>query len=96
MPTRPKYGEGRRAVGERIDQGPPLSTGVMGAACVQGEVRNTGDLEACSENTHGWQGAWRNQESEGPIVPMKRSNSRGGTGPWFRALCEEWTRRRLA
>jgi hypothetical protein len=63
---------------------------------VQGKVRNTGDLEARSENTHGRQGAWRDQESEGPTVPMKRGNARGGKGPWFRVLTEEWTRGELA
>ena len=36
------------------------------------------------------------QASEGPIVPMKRGNSRRGTGPWFRVFSEEWTRGRLA
>ena len=36
------------------------------------------------------------QESEGPIVPMRRGNARGGTGPWFRVLHKEWTRGRLA
>lgn len=66
------------------------STGALGAACVHGEVRNTGDLSGrpCVKREA--------QESEGPMVPAKRGNSRGGTGPWFRVLSNEWTRGRLA
>ena len=60
-----------------------LSTGVMGAACVHRTVRNMGDLEARGQrpNTHRVRVRGAPQESEGPKVPMKRSNFRGGTGP---------------
>jgi hypothetical protein len=30
------------------------------------------------------------------MVPAKRGNARGGTGPWFRVLRKERTSRRLA
>src|SRR3990172_12370315 len=34
-------------------------------------------------------GGWARQVSEGPIVPLKRGNARGGKGPWFGARSGE-------
>jgi hypothetical protein len=60
-----------------------LSTGAVGAACVQRAVRNMGDLAArgVRPNTHGSKGRGVLQESEGPIVPVKRVTAVEGRGP---------------
>jgi hypothetical protein len=57
------------------------STGVVGAACVHGDVRNTGGLAErdCDPNTPSGRGA--SQESEGSTVPMKRVTTVEGRGP---------------
>ena len=76
-----------------------LSTGVVGAACVHRTVRNTGrpgGARGEDRTRTGAKGRGASQESEGPMVPAKRGNARGGKGPWFRVLRKKRTSRRLA
>ena len=75
-----------------------LSTGAVGAACVQRAVRNMGDLAARGVKTEHarQQGAWRAPGVGGAHSTCEAGNDRGGKGPWFRVLRKEWTSRRLA
>ena len=61
-----------------------LSTGVLGAACVHRTMRNMGGLAAHGAEdrtrTEG-KGRGAHQESEGPVVPMKRVTTVEGRGP---------------
>lgn len=52
----------------------------MGAACVQGEVRNTGDSAERDSDPNTPQG-WLDRESEGLMVPMKRVTTVEGRSP---------------
>jgi hypothetical protein len=82
------------AVGEQIDQGPsPVHRGIGRSmrAWMGAQHGRPGDVGRKARREKR-----RRQESEVPMVPMKRGNSRGGKGHWFRVLTEEWTRGRLA
>jgi hypothetical protein len=56
------------------------SAGALEAACMQGEVRNTGDSaeRVCDPNTLL---GWLDRESEGLMVPMKRVMTVEGRSP---------------
>ena len=69
------------------------TTGVMGAGCVQGELRNTRDLLSKPKRIE--EGAARAGVG-GAHSTCEAGNDRGGKGPWFRVLLEEWTSGRLA
>ncbi len=70
------------------------SVGVFGAACVQGEVRNTGDLVERDRNPNTLSGVARLGVG-GAHGTDEAGNDRGGTEPWFRVLRKEWTSGRL-
>lgn len=83
------------AVGERIDQGPPpVHRGIGHSMRARRGAQHGRPGGARGEDRTRTEGKGRGalQESEGPIVPTKRGNSRGGKGPWFRVFPEEWTR----
>ena len=70
------------------------SVGVFGAACVQGEVRNTGDLVERDRKPNTLSGVARLGVG-GAHGTDEAGNERGGTEPWFRVLRKEWTSGRL-
>jgi hypothetical protein len=79
---------------EAIDQA-WWPTGIMGAACVQGGVRNTGGLGGRGGDRTRRKGVARTGV-RGAHSTCEAGNDRGGKGPWFRVLFEEWTSGRLA
>ena len=94
MPTRLANGEGRRDDGRANRPGPTsVHRGIGRSMRVRRGAQHgrPGNVSRKAQREKR-----RDQESEGPMVPMKRGNSRGGTGPWFRAVSEEWTKGRLA
>ena len=93
MPIQRNDGEGRSRWMETIDVESSGSTGVVGAARAQGEVRNTGDPPA---RQHGHSGRGATRESEGLVVPMKRVTTVEGRSPGSDVLSKQRTRRRLA
>ena len=67
------------------------STGIVGAACVQGELRNMRDLTGSGaeqvRERSGVGGAHSTDEA---------GNDRRGKEPWFGVLAERWTTGRMA
>ena len=74
-----KRGRPKRQV-EAIDQA-WRPTGIMGAACVQKVECATREACACGVETEHAERVWHAQESEGPIVPVKRVTTVEGRGP---------------
>jgi len=70
------------------------SAGALGAACVQGEVRNTGDLVERDSDPNTPSGVARPGVG-GAHSTDEAGNDRGGKEPWFRVLHKEWTSGRL-
>jgi len=92
-PTLPRQGEGRSAGLMQSTEG-RRSTGVIGAAREQGKVRNTGYLVERDSDPNTLEVA--QSGVGGAHGTDEAGNDRGGTGPWFRVLHKERTRRRLA
>ena len=71
------------------------SAEALGAACVQGKVRNTGDLIERDRNPNTLSGVARSGVG-GAHGTDEAGNDRGGTEPWFRVLHKERTSGKLA
>src|SRR5947207_12751163 len=85
----PPVNRGRPREWGRNRQAPVRSTGVLGAACREGDLGNWGRSGAGGDRISNVVAGWRpTRKSERVTVPLMPGNAGGGKDPYFRCAFE--------